>query len=111
MVDDKNKIGALNILMNNYYRISNLSYKELEDMETIIWLYIEKWCRKEFSNHERGDDVAVLTPGAREIQKKIYERGRRDILSNILSNNISIEETAKLTGLSIEEISAIVDSE
>lgn len=41
MMDDKNKIVALNLIMNNYYKIDNLTQKELEDMETIILLYIE----------------------------------------------------------------------
>ena len=105
MMDDKNKIVALNLIMNNYYKIDNLTQKELEDMETIILLYIEKWCKREFIDGEGGSDMAVLTPGAKEIKEKIYEQGREEFFENnlkaidMIRKGFSLDDTSKATGL------------
>ena len=109
MMDDKNKIGALDILMKNYYRIINLTQNELEDMETIIWLYIEKWCKREFMDDEGGSDMAVLTPGAKEIKEKIYEQGKGEGTGegfkkslkaiDMIKKGSSLEDISKETGL------------
>ncbi len=115
MMDLKNKMKALNFMMDNFYKINDLSQKELEDMETIIWLYIEKWCKKEFVENDGGVDMATLTPGAKKIKEEILNQGiekgieeeRFGIISSILSNGLSFEEVSRLTGVSVDEISKI----
>ena len=48
-----------------------------------------------------------------ELKDEIWKeniRVKRPILNNILCNNLTIEETSKLTGLSVEEIYSILYS-
>ena len=64
--------------------------------------------------------MVVLTPSAKKLKERFMEEGREElrqeninlkksILSNILSNNYSLDETSKLTGLSVEEITEILN--
>ena len=53
----------------------------------------------------------VFMHGAVIKAKMAWKDGRRSIISKILSNGFSFEETSKITGLSVEEISEIANSQ
>ena len=120
MMDSTNKAKAIDILMDNFHKISNLADEEYNDMMNIILLYAITWCYKEVKNNCGGSDMVVLTPSAKKLKERFMEEGREElrqeninlkksILSNILSNNYSLDETSKLTGLSVEEITEILN--
>ena len=119
MMDENNKVEVLKENIRLTINAKNLSSQEIRDMLDIQINFAAEW----FDNAdfiELGDLLMRnLTPKAEKrlkdvFEKIIEERAREEekklIVSNILSNNLSYEETSKLTGLSVKEISDIAQS-
>lgn len=109
LMDKGNEVEAINVISENFYRIRNLTENEEIEDRSIILLYLCKWCSQKYSD-KRGDDMVVLTPEAKKLKESWIKEGREEIISNILSHDLSFEETSKLTGLSVEEISKIANA-
>ena len=74
-------------------------------------------CAEEFLNYMEmvkmldKDDVYNIAMYIKQAKEELaWKEGRGSIISNILSNGLSLEETSRLTGLSVEEVSELSKS-
>jgi hypothetical protein len=118
MMDSKNKAEAINVLLNNFYGIKDLSHEEYEDMIKIVLIYANKWCYKEVENSYGGSDMVVLTPGAQKLYERLVNEGIEqgieqgiDIIAvNMIKEGFSLEDTSRATGLPKAKIAQLCKS-
>ncbi|MDO5843245.1 MAG: hypothetical protein Q4Q24_08265 [Methanobrevibacter ruminantium] len=118
MMDSKNKAEAINVLLNNFYGIKDISHEEYEDMIKIVLIYANKWCYKEVENSYGGSDMVVLTPGAQKLYERLVNEGIEqgieqgiDIIAvNMIKEGFSLEDTSRATGLPKAKIAQLCKS-
>jgi hypothetical protein len=123
LMDENNKVEVLKENIRLTINAKNLSPQERKNMLDVQLNSASKCFSEEDLIELGGLVMCNLTPEAKEcwgnvFKKIIEERAREEgkeiykkiIVLNILSNNLSYEETSKLTGLSVKEISEIAQS-
>ena len=124
MMDLGDKVGAINILLNNFHRISNLSDEEYDSMFKVAFIYAENWYCKETKNNYGGSDMVILPPSTQKLYDRILaegmekgmekgvEKGVQMAISalNMVNGGCSLDEASKATGLSKSQISQLYGS-
>lgn len=115
LMDKDNVVEAIDIISENFQKIKNLTENERIEMRNIILLYMDRWCSKE-SVGEKGDNMVVLTPGAKRIKERFIdpaiEQGIEKSIAavNMVNNGSSLDEVSEATGLSKTQISQLCGS-
>lgn len=128
MMDLKNKVDAINMLVNNFHRIYNLSDEEYDSMFRVAFIYAENWCCKEVKNNCGGYDMVVFPPSTQKLYDRILAegmekgmeegigKGREDGVQraisavNMVKGGCSLDDASKATGLSKNQISQLCGS-
>ena len=114
MMDLMNKSEAIDVLLNNFYGINDLSDDEYGDMLKIVLIYANKWCCEEVENGFGGSDMVVLTPGAQKLYDMLVnegiEQGIGMIAVNMVKEGFSLEDASRVTGLSKAQIARLCES-
>ena len=114
LMDVENIVGAINVLMDNYYRISNLTDDERIQMRNLIAIYAERWCFKQVKNKNGGYEMVKLTPEAQKFVDSFIDTGIEKGIGitavNMIKEGFTLDDTSRATGLSKTQINKLCES-
>ena len=116
-IDKARELGYTNNILNKWFKFiaaNGSSEREIIAKGDVLLMELNEWIKKYVADDETQEelnkwDIEIATnKGIEQGKKEGIEQGRKEekmeIAKNLLNTNLSDEDIAKATGLSIEEI-------
>ena len=124
MVDEKDIVEVINVLMANFYKISNCTENEKIKNLNIVMLYANQYVFVEAEDENGGNDMVALSPEAQELMDRFINKGIDQGIEqgkdkwigiaisavDMVKGGSSLEEASAATGLSLTQVDQLCGS-